>query len=158
METLKTKYKKPFDQLRQDIAQTASAYVKEVTLKDIRIRKDFFEEARPLIENAIRQSGLLKQISAAAFRRQNLEEIDALSLELKDQINNALKPFYDNHLCLYLTPECFAEPAKPPEIYNEASGCISRDGTWVPWEIKGDAILLTVHMEPADNMPPQTAA
>lgn len=158
LETLKTKYKRPFERLRQDIAQTTSAYVKEITLKDIRIRKDFFEEARPLIENAIQQSGILKQISAAAFRRQDLEEIDALALELKSQINSALKPFYDNHLCLYLTPECFAEPPKSPEIYNEASGCISRDGAWIPWEIKGNAILLTVHMEPADKQSPQTAA
>lgn len=90
LETLKTKYKKPFDKLRQDISLTASAYVKEITLKDIRILEDFSDEALPLIENAIQQSGLLKQISAAAFHRQDLAEIDTLALELKKQINDPL--------------------------------------------------------------------
>lgn len=158
LETLKTKYKKPFDRLCQDIAQAATAYVKSITLRDIRIRKDFFEETRPLIENAIQQSGLLKQISAAAFHRQDLAEIDALALELKNQIDNALKPFYDNHLLLYLTPECFADPPKPPEIYNEASGCISRDGVWIPWEVQEGAVLLTVYIEPQKDRAAQTAA
>lgn len=158
LETLKTKYKKPFDKLRQDISQTASAYVKEVTLKGIRIRKDFFEEARPLIENSIQQSGILKQISAAAFRRQNLNEIDTLALELKKQIQDALKPFYEKHLCLYLTAECFAEPPKVPDIYNLASGCILRDGAWIPYEIKEGAKVVTVSLELKENREPESAA
>lgn len=158
LETLKTKYKKPFDKLRQDISLTTSAYVKEITLKDIRIRKDFFEEALPLIENAIQQSGLLKQISAAAFRRQDLAEIDSLAMELKKQIGNALKPFYDNHLCLYLTQECFADPPKPPEIYNEASGCICRNGTWIPWEIERGASLMYVYAKPQEKQDNKPAA
>lgn len=158
LEILKTKYKKPFDRLRQDIAQTASDYVKGITLKDIRIRVSYFDEARPLIENAIRQSGILKQISVAAFRRQDMEEIDALALELKKQIQDALKPFYEKHLCLYLTSECFAEPPKVPDIYNLASGCILRDGAWVPYELEENVKIVTVSLEPKGTRTPETAA
>lgn len=142
LEVLKTKYKKPFDKLCQDISGTATAYVKQVTLTDIRIQIGFQDEAIPLIQNTILQSGLLRQISAAAFRRQDIVEIDKLALELKQQIQTALQPFYEKHLGLYLSAECFADPPKLPELYCEATGCIQRDGVWVPLESKDDSLLL----------------
>lgn len=141
-EVLKTKYKKPFDKLCQDISTTATAYVKQVTLSEIRIRLDLQDEAIPLINSAIQKTGLLWQISAAAFRRQDMEEIDKLALELKLQIQDALKPFYERHLGLYLSAECFDDPPKPPELYCEATGCILRDGVWIPLETKGDKLLI----------------
>lgn len=158
LEALKTKYKKPFDKLCQDISQTTSAHVKEITLKDIRIRADFFEEARPLIEKAIQNSGLLKQISHAAFRRQDLAEIDRLALELKKQILDALAPFYEKHVCLYLMPECFTDPPKQPEFYNKASGCIFRNGTWIPWEIEKEAVLMDTDETPINSPANSNAA
>lgn len=141
-EVLKTKYKKPYNKLCQDISISATAYVKKITLSDIRIRIDFQNEAVPLIENAIQQSGLLRQISAAAFRRQDIAEIDKLALELRQRIQDALKPFYEKHLGLYLSAECFANPPKPPELYCEATGCILHDGAWIPLETKGDKLLI----------------
>ena len=122
LEVLKTKYKKPFDELRHNIKSTATAYVKQITLENIRIRADFMDEAQPLIQETIDQSGILKQISAAAFKRQDIEEIDQLALTLKEQIRQALIPFYDKHICLYLDEECFGNPPKAPKFYNEASG------------------------------------
>ena len=102
LEVLKTRYKKPFDELRDNISSTATAYIKQITLENIRIRADFMDEAQPLIQSTIDQSGILKQISAAAFKRQDIEEIDQLALTLKEQIHQALIPFYDKHICLYL--------------------------------------------------------
>lgn len=142
LEVLKTKYKKPFDRLRQDIAASAEAYVKQITLSDIRIRVDFQKEAVPLIQNTVTQSGLLKQISAAAFRRQDIEEIDRLALELKKQIEDVLKPFYEKHLGLYLSEECFGDSHKEPELYCAANGCILRDGKWIPIENTGNQLLI----------------
>ena len=34
LEVLKTKYKKPFDELRHNIKSTATAYVKQITLEN----------------------------------------------------------------------------------------------------------------------------
>ena len=143
-EVLKTKYKKPYDKLCQDICASATAYVKRIVLSDIRIRSDFQEEAVPLIENAIQQSGLLRQISSAAFQRQDMAEIDRLALELKQQIQKALKPFYEKHMGLYLSAECFADPPKQPEFYCDATGCILRDGLWIPLDAPGDKLLLLI--------------
>ena len=49
LETLKTKYKKPFDELRQNISTTATAYVKQVTLDNIRIRADFMADRKSVV-------------------------------------------------------------------------------------------------------------
>lgn len=138
---LKTQYKKPYEKLKRDISNTASEYIKAVTLEGIKIRADFVEEAKELIEGTSQQSGILKQISRAAFKRQDIEEIDALALELKNRIQEELQTFYDRHLRLFLSPECFDEPPKEPEIYNEVTGCVLRGGEWVLTDIGGGIIL-----------------
>ena len=144
LEELKTKYKKPFDELRHNISATATAYVKQVTLEGLRIHRDFHEEARLIIQDTIDQSGLLRQISEAAFRRQDMDEVDRLALDLKDRISLALAPFYESHIRLYMkkTPPGMQPP--PAGFYNEATGCIWQDGAWVPMEIGRDAVLLPV--------------
>ena len=146
LETLKTKYKKPFDELRHNISSTATAYVKQIAFENIRIRADFIDEAQPLIQSTVDQSGILKQISSAAFKRQDIAEIDQLALALKEQIHQALIP------CLYLDDECFGNPPKAPKFYNVASGCMWKDDTWAPAEVEKGVILL-----PAQDMP-KTAA
>ena len=152
LETLKTKYKKPFDELRHNISSTATAYVKQIAFENIRIRADFMDEAQPLIQSTVDQSGILKQISSAAFKRQDIAEIDQLTLALKEQIHQALIPFYDRHICLYLDDECFGNPPKAPKFYNVASGCMWKDDTWAPADVENGVILL-----PAQDMP-KTAA
>lgn len=148
LETLKTQYKKPFDELRRNISATTSAYVKQVTLGNIRIRADFMDEAQPLIQSAIDQSGILKQISAATFKRQDIAEIDQLALTLKEQIHQALIPFYDRHIRLYLDEDCFGNPPKAPKFYNEASGCMWKDNAWTPAEVEKGVILLPAQDKP----------
>lgn len=123
LEVLKTRYKKPFDELRHNISSTATAYVKQITLENIRIRADFMNEAQPLIQSVVDQSGILKQISAAAFKHQDIAEIDQLALTLKGQIHQALIPFYDKHICLYLDDECFGRPRHPSFIMKQAAVC-----------------------------------
>jgi len=141
LEVLKTKYKKPYDKLKQDISSAASEYVRAVTLEGIKIREDFVAEAKELIEGTIQQSGLLKQISRAAFKRQDMDEIDALTLELKGRIQETLQSYYEQHLRLYLCPECFGEPPKEPEIYNEVTGCVLREGVWVQIDTRNGILL-----------------
>lgn len=141
---LKTKYKKPFDALCRDICEAASAYTKQVALKDIRIQREYLNEAVPIIQSAVQQSGLLRQISTAAFSRQSITEIESLAQTLHEQIQNALEPFYTRHTCLYLTTACFTDPPQAPELFNDASGCIWRNGEWKPLSGKESAILLFI--------------
>lgn len=131
---LKTKYRKPYTALCEDICAATTAYVNKAAMQGIRIRREYFKEALPIIEAAIRQSGLLRQISAAAFKRQDIKEIERLSLTLNEQIKAALEPFYYQHLGLYLVEDCFGNPPRTPDIYCDVNGCILHDGKWIPEE------------------------
>lgn len=48
------------------------------------------------------------------------------------------------HMCLYVTPECFDDPPKTPEVYNDATACVWRDGTWQLLEDTSEGFLLFV--------------
>lgn len=111
MEVLKTKYKKPFDALRQDICKAATAYTRFLVFDGMRIKHKYFDEAVPYIDAAVKQTKRLKQISDAAFQRQDIDEIESLALALRKEIEAALQPFYMGHMCLYVTPECFRNTA-----------------------------------------------
>lgn len=82
MEVLKTKYKKPFDALRQDICKAATAYTRFLVFDGMRIKHKYFDEAVPYIDTAVKQTKRLKQISDAAFQRQDIDEIESLALAL----------------------------------------------------------------------------
>lgn len=145
---LKTTYKKPYDALCRDISLTASAYVVRKALNGIRIRKELAAEAGQLITTAIRQSGLNRQISAAAFKRQDISEIDSLAPALRTLAMNALTPLYNRHRGLYISSECLTNPSShAPELYNDANGCVLRDNKWIPL-IRQDS---AVPQHPAEN-------
>lgn len=151
MEVLKTKYKKPYDVLRQDICKAATAYTRFLVFDGMRIKHKYFDEAVPYIDGAIAQTNRLKEISKAAFQRQDIEEIEALALALRGEIEAALQPFYVEHMCLYVTPECLIEPLKTPEIYNDATSCVWRDGTWQLLEDTSEGFLLFVRSKPQEE-------
>ena len=71
-------------------------------------------------------------------------EIESLALALRKEIEAALQPFYMGHMCLYVTPECFDDPPKTPEVYNDATACVWRDGTWQLLEDTSNGFLLFV--------------
>ena len=144
MEVLKTKYKKPFDALRQDICKAATAYTHFLVFDGMRIKHKYFDEAVPYIDTAVKQTKRLKQISDAAFHRQDIDEIESLALALRKEIEAALQPFYMRHMCLYVTPECFDDPPKTPEVYNDATACVWRDGAWQLLEDTSKGFLLFV--------------
>lgn len=159
LEVLKTTYQKPFQALCQNISLTVSAYVTQISLEGIRIRKDLVPEAASLIEAAMRQSGLRRQISTAAFRHQNISEIDSLALALRELVPKALLPLYNRHLGLYISSECLLNPSnKAPDLYNDANGCILQDGKWIPLTKAGTTIQpLVVNRNIPDHLVPSPA-
>ena len=131
---LKTKYKKGYEELRRNIRNTTTEYVKQVALHGIRIHKDYVDEGIAIMEKALQESGLLKEISKAAYCKQNITEVTNLALKLRKTILEALDPFYGSHTGLYLTPECLENPDILPEFYCFANGCIWKKGQWIPLE------------------------
>ena len=128
-------------------AQTRRTHIGRVNEADENFQlfsQETFDEAVPYIDAAVKQTKRLKQISDAAFQRQDIDEIESLALALRKEIEAALQPFYMGHMCLYVTPECFDDPPKTPEIYNDATACVWRDGTWQLLEDTSKGFLLFV--------------
>ncbi|MDE6641741.1 MAG: hypothetical protein K2K63_14595 [Acetatifactor sp.] len=146
-EELKTRYRKPYYALVRDISTSASAYVKQIALAGLRIRQEYLPEAVPVINNAIQASGLLMQISAAAYQRQDIQEIEQLALALKKLIEDALVPIYEKHMGLYLSDECFGTSPQAPQLYNHVNGCVMQDGKWIPLDTGKKYSFFTLHLK-----------
>ncbi len=132
LKILKTKYKKGYEELCVNICNTASDYVKQVALNGIRIHKEYLDEGIAIIDKSLQESELLKEISKAAFCKQNITEVTNLAFKLRKTILEALDPFYGRHTGLYITPECLENPDMFPEFYCFANGCIWKEEQWVP--------------------------
>lgn len=141
---LQTKFKKPYERLRKDIRAATADYITAFILQDFRLRKEYLEEVVPIIQAAIRQSGMVRPIHALALEKQDIAAMDNLAMTLRETIQQALEPFYESHLCLYVTSECFGDNPEIPDIYNYATGCILKDGKWVPVDEEGNAFLIFV--------------
>ena len=135
LDVLKTKYKKGYDTLCAGIRRSASDYARQTALCGIRIHKDYLDEAVSIINDTIAGSGILKQLSRAAFSHQDIEEFESLALTLRERILNGLESLYAKHLGLYITPECLENPDVLPLIYCRANHCIWQDGKWIPLEL-----------------------
>lgn len=135
IDVLKTKYKKGYDTLRENIRRSATDYAKQTTLCGIRIHKDYFDEAVCIINGTIERCGILKQLSKAVFSHQDINEFDSLAGTLRENILADLEPFYMKHLGLYITAECLEVPGVEPLIYCVANHCVLQDGQWIPLEL-----------------------
>ena len=135
LDVLRTKYKKGYDALCANISRAASDYARQVALCGIRIHRDCLDEAISIINGTIAESGILKQLSGAAFRHQDIEEFDSLAGALRERLLAELEPFYMRHLGLYITQECLEDPDVLPLIYCTANHCIWQDGKWIPLEL-----------------------
>lgn len=143
IEVLKTKYEKPYKALAKDICSAATEYTRELSLSGIRLKTIYFNAAKTYIDSAIKKTTKLKEISQAAFKRQDIEEIEKLALELRQEILDALHPFFLKHLCLYLSSDCFDIPGKMPDLYNDVTGCIWKDGVWLPFDDTSSGMLFS---------------
>ena len=144
------KYEKPYKALAKDICTAASEYTRELSLSGIRLKTIYFNDAKTYIDSAIQKTTKLKEISQAAFKRQDIEEIEKLALELRQEILDALHPFFLKHLCLYLSSDCFDTPGKMPDLYNDVTGCIWKDGAWLPFDDTSSGMLFFMREEPVE--------
>lgn len=134
LDVLRTKYKKGYDTLCAGIRRSASDYARQTALCGIRIHRDYLDEAVSVINETIARSGILKQLSRAAFSHQDIAEFESLALTLRQKILADLESLYAKHLGLYITQECLENPDIPPMIYCQVNHCIWQDGKWIPLE------------------------
>ena len=144
MEVLKTKYEKPYQELKDHICKAATAYTRHITLRNIYIKEKYNDEAKSYINQVANSTPYLKKISEAAFKHQNINEITTLAMHLRDEFMKALHFFYLQHMTLYISKECMEDYHQIPEIYNDATAQIWRNGKWTLMEDTSLGVLLPV--------------
>ena len=158
MDVLKIKYKKPFEELRDNICKAATAYTRHVAVNGILIKQKYDEEANSCVRSASKNTQCLKKISEAAFDRQDMDEIAALAKQFREEIEQSLHIFYLQHMCLYVPKECLEDHHRVPEIYNDVTAQVWRNGEWHRLEDTSSGILLPVQTVYEVPMPDDIAA
>ena len=131
MEDLKTKYAKPFKDLKDSICKTATEYTKYISLNGIRIKSHYGDNAIRYINEAIKDTPYL--------------EIAALAKQLREVVLQSLYVFSLPLFCLYVPTECMKDYHTLPEIYNDVTSQVLRNGEW----------QLAEHIRPGELIPVQ---
>lgn len=134
LNVLKTKYKKGYETLCQELKVTGSQYAKQLTLSGIRFHKDYITEGTDRINKVIEQSGLMKQLSKAVFTDQSIDNFESLCGELRIQVQQEAETFYREHLGLLITEECLVTPGVLPLVFSLVNGCVLVEDKWIPKE------------------------
>ena len=130
MEDLKAKYAKPFKDLKDSICKTATEYTKYISLNGIRVNSRYSDEDVKYKKDAIKDTPYLKKSSEAAFERQDMDEIATLAGQLREVVLQSLHVFSLPLFCLYVPTECMNDYHTPPEIYNDVTSQVLRNGEW----------------------------
>ena len=117
-----------------------------MSLGGIRIKQKYGDEATSYANEAEKDSQCLKRISEAAFERQDMNEIAALAKQLREEILQVLHVFYLQHMCIYVSKECMSDHHLAPEVYNDATAQVWRNGEWQTMEDTSCGALLPVEV------------
>ena len=83
LEILQTQYRVPYETLKKQIDDTATAFVKEITLSKLMINPDVsLEEQISVIQQAITTSGMLKEMSYTLSKLYDVELLHRQALKL----------------------------------------------------------------------------
>lgn len=139
-ELLKTKYKKPYRELKESIKEVADQISGRRIRQDIVIKND--ETGQVLIKqiqttlDEKRNAGTGKELGRALYKEYSLEKFLQVVEEIRTAIWNLWIPYWQEHCCLYAAPECFEENGSPPKIYNDLTKEFLVDQEQNIWEKK----------------------
>lgn len=132
-ELLKTRYRQAYEELLAAVSQTATAFAKKVALKDLALNPNLpLEEQIQAINQAIADSGLLKDMGKCVFRQYDVPGLYTLALELGRLIETALRPYVACEDCL--VADLF-DLERDPVIYNTLTHKVYQDGEWTDQEL-----------------------
>ncbi len=91
LETLKTKYRKPYEQLTRSIQSMTKEILQDVALKDLQIKRAEADQRYLEINTAIRKSGIMKKASQAAFIQQDANLVLEYAGQLREIVHGIVK-------------------------------------------------------------------
>ena len=91
LETLKTKYSKPYEQLTKSIQSMTREILQDVALNGLQIVQAEAEQKYLEINSAIRESGIMKKASQAAFIQQDADLVLEYAGQLREIVHGIVK-------------------------------------------------------------------
>ncbi len=122
-ELQKTKYAKPFRELKMQIKTQADAIISDRLTKGIVIHDD--EDGTKLLEQIQaytkekQKEGMGKAFGAALLKDMDVDKFLGLVEQVAIGIWNMWIPYWESHCCLYVTPECWEQDGPIPKPYND---------------------------------------
>lgn len=133
-EDLAGKYRVPFQNLKAQLADEISKYLIAYCLEELQFIPDtngWLEEFASAVNRIFKDSGMGRKVGRAAFLDFDIEKIKQIAEELRIRIySEAWEPYFQKHICLYATEECFSENnPQIPRIYNSLVDKFWNDNT-----------------------------
>ena len=91
LETLKTKYRKPYEQLTQSIQSMTKEILQDVALNGLQIQRDEADQRYLEINSAISGSGIMEKASHAAFIQQDADLVLEYAGQLRGIVHQVAK-------------------------------------------------------------------
>lgn len=139
-ELLRTKYKKPYRELKESIKEVADRMLNGRIREGIVIKTD--EAGQVLIKqiqttlDEKRNAGTGKELCRTLYKEYSVEKFLQAVEEIRIAVWNLWIPYWQQHCCLYAAPECFDEDGPPPKIYNDLTKEFLVDQEQNIWEKK----------------------
>lgn len=153
LEILQTQYRVPYETLKKQIGDTATAFVKEITLSKLMINPDVsLEEQISVIQQTITTSGILKEMGYTLSKLYDVELLHRQALKLRTYIEDALYPYIALQDCLVVDMERIEDT---PIIYNTITQMVYENGQWSKQDLDLNGKLL-LYVKSSSPMPATT--
>ena len=135
-ELLKTKYKKPYRELKDSIKEAADQISgKRIVIKNDDAGQVLIKQIQEMLEEK-RRAGTGKELGRTLYKEYSVEKFLQVVEEIRIAVWNLWIPYWQQHCCLYAAPECFDEDGPPPKIYNDLTKEFLVDQEQNIWEKK----------------------
>lgn len=141
LETLKSVYRIPYEELKAQIKEQVQTFVLHIACHHLLINPKYpLDEQTAVVQSVVDQSCIPKEISHSLSKDYDVQKIYQLALRLRQEIENALWPYIDQETCLVTDLE---NPDQTPVIYNALMKQIYQDGHWlsVTLDLQGKLLI-----------------
>lgn len=90
-ELLLTKYEKPYNKLRNEIADMTSQILKDIVLYGWRVEREEANNVYSVINRVIVESGILQEVSHAVYQEQNVDKVLECAARLRILVHQRMK-------------------------------------------------------------------
>lgn len=122
-ELLKTKYQKPYRELKEKIKEVANRILNSRMTEGIVIRNDeagqeLLKKMQALIKEK-EEAGYNKELGRILCKEYDTGKFLQAVKQMHTEMWNLWITYWQGYCCLYVLPENWEEPYPPPRIYNE---------------------------------------